>query len=307
MFRRIVLWRKLAILTAGLAGAAACLAVTFPVAAVEPADGAPGSEWIRVQRDDRDRPVAMQTAVVRYVPRDANQPSVSVDLIGAVHVADRAYYDQLNQDFEQYDALLYELVAPQGTIITKEDVESNGHPVRSMQNGMKLLFELDHQLEGIDYTKENFVHADMSPTEFAQAMEDRDESIMQLFFRMMGRGIAQQSKLQAEGRSTDFDMLSAFFSQNRALSLKRAMADQFENMDSMIVGLGGPNGTTLIAGRNQVALDVLQGQLEDGKEKIGIFYGAGHLVDMDKRLRERFDLKPVSVRWLTAWDLSEQD
>ncbi len=305
MMRRSVILQKFVIVTAGLVGMVACLSLASPLMAAEPADDAPGSQWIRIQRDDQGRPLALQTVVVRYESRDALQQSLSVDLIGAVHVADRAYYDQLNRDFEQYDALLYELVAPEGTVVTKEDVESNDHPVRSMQNGMKFFLELDHQLEGIDYTRDNFVHADMSPTEFAKAMEDRDESFMQLFFRMMGQGIAQQSKLQAEGRSSEFDMLSAFFSENRALSLKRVMADQFENMDSMIVGLGGPNGTTLISGRNQVALDVLQEQLEDGKKKIGIFYGAGHLSDMDKRLRERFHLEPVSARWLTAWDLDE--
>ena len=41
-----------------------------------------------------------------------------------------------------------------------------------------------------------------------------------------------------------------------------------------------------------------------GKKKLGIFYGAGHLNDMDERLRKDFRLEPVSITWLTAWNLA---
>ena len=49
---------------------------------------------------------------------------------------------------------------------------------------------------------------------------------------------------------------------------------------------------------------MLKQQLAKGKKKIGIFYGAGHLNDMDERLRKDFNLQPASITWLTAWDLA---
>jgi hypothetical protein len=49
---------------------------------------------------------------------------------------------------------------------------------------------------------------------------------------------------------------------------------------------------------------VLKAQLAGGKKHIGIFYGAGHLSDMDKRLREDFQLQPETITWLTAWNLA---
>ena len=62
-------------------------------------------DWVRVARDDRDRPAAMQTAIVRYTGRHApTGAQVAVDLIGAVHVGDAAYYEALNQRFTKYDA-----------------------------------------------------------------------------------------------------------------------------------------------------------------------------------------------------------
>ena len=40
--------------------------------------------------------------------------AVVVDLVGAVHLGDKAYYERLNELFENYDAVLYEFVAPEG-------------------------------------------------------------------------------------------------------------------------------------------------------------------------------------------------
>ena len=97
--------------------------------------------------------------------------------------------------------------------------------------------------------------------------------------------------------------VEALLDRNRSLKLKRVLAEQFEQLGPMLAGFGGPNGSALIDGRNQVAIDVLGEQIAGGKKKLGIFYGAGHLADMEVRLREQFQLEPVQVHWLTAWDL----
>src|SRR4051812_27964936 len=61
------------------------------------------AKFIRVRRDDEDRPVAMETAVVHYTSK--TRPGISIDLVGAVHIADRSYYDELNKLFEKYDVV----------------------------------------------------------------------------------------------------------------------------------------------------------------------------------------------------------
>ena len=48
---------------------------------------------------------------------------------------------------------------------------------------------------------------------------------------------------------------------------------------------------------------MLDKQLAAGKKKIGVFYGAGHLPDMEKRLLADFGLKRDSESWLVAWSL----
>jgi hypothetical protein len=266
-----------------------------------------GEDWVRLDYDDRGEVQGMQTAVVRYAAKPAkgsDAPPMYVDLIGAVHIGDIAYYRQLNEQFTQYDAVLYELVAPEGTVVKPGRGTSNGHPIGALQNAIKTFLELDHQLEYVDYTKPNFVHADMTPDQFAKAMSERNEGFLQLYFRLMGQAMEHQSAMEAKGESMDFDLLSALFAKDRARRLKLVLAKQLADMESLMVTLGGENGTVIITERNKTALAVLKKQIDAGKKHLGIFYGAGHLGDMDKRLRNDFKLQPVSITWVTAWNLA---
>ncbi|MEX2309206.1 MAG: hypothetical protein WD738_16520 [Pirellulales bacterium] len=267
-----------------------------------------GHDWVRLLLGPNGDVLGMQTAVVRYsaAPGGARRRSVEVDLIGAVHIGDADYYRGLNESFAEYDALLYELVAPEGTVVERGRGTSNAHPVGAMQNGIKRLLDLEHQLERIDYTKPNFVHADMSPDEFLQAMRDRNESFFQMYFRLLGQAMAQQSEMAAKGESLDFELFSALFAKDRPRRLKIALAKQLAEMESLMVSFGGEQGSVIISERNKKALDVLKRQLAAGKKRVGIFYGAGHLSDMDQRLRTDFGLQPVAVTWRTAWDLAEK-
>jgi hypothetical protein len=260
-------------------------------------------KFIRVLRNDDGQPIAMQTSISRYVPKDPKLAGVVVDLVSAVHVGEGAYYSSLNKLFKEFDVVLYELVAPEGTRIPKGGGEARG-VVSGLQHGIKDLLNLEFQLNQVDYTPDNFVHADMSPEDFTKAMADRGESIWSMMFRMMGHAMAQQA---AGGKNApnDFEILMALFDRDRAIKLKRIMAGQFENLEFVTTALSGPNGSALIEGRNQAALKVLKKQLGDGKKKIAIFYGAGHMPDFEKRLIADFGMKHDSERWLEAWNLRD--
>jgi hypothetical protein len=277
------------------------------VAALSPADQETlGEKWVRVTRDAKKQPQAMETAIVRYATADAAKggaPKPYVDLVGAVHIGDRAYYEKLNDRFKNYDAVLYELVAPEGTVVPKGHGMANNHPLGALQNGMKSMLEIEHQLEQIDYTGANMVHADLSPDEFFQSMADRDEGFVQMYFKLLGSSVAQQSEQAAEGVSAEFDLMAALLAEDRARQLKIAMAKQFESMESMFAGLSGPGGSTLITERNNRALDVLAEKLDDGEARLAVFYGAGHLADMHEQMAKRFGMAPVSIEWVEAWDL----
>ena len=275
----------------------------------QPADDASPKEqesgrFLRLARDDEGSPVALEAAIVHFAPRDCGQTGSTVDLVSAVHVAEKSYYAELNRLFAGYDAVLFELVAPEGTQIPQGGVRPSGNPVSMFQGAMTDVMELQFQLEGIDYTADNFVHADMSPEQFAESMRRRGESVFQVFLRMLGYAMARQA--QDPGGGGDFRLLLALFDKNRSLAIKRVLAEQFEDLEGSLNAIEGPEGSTLISERNKVALGVLREQIAAGKRKLAIFYGAGHMSDFEQLLGDDFGLAPVSTRWLIAWDLKAE-
>jgi hypothetical protein len=264
------------------------------------------TKFIRIIRDNKDQPTALETAIVRYTSGKGDQ-ELTVDLVGAVHVADRSYYDNLNKLFEGYDVLLYELVAPPGTRIEKGGKKSD-NPVAMLQKMMKSILDLDLQTERIDYTKDNFVHADMSPNQMAEAMRKRGETgltvVLNIFADVLRQQNLQEAKKQKSKAADEDgpDLLSMLFDPDSGLKMKRAMADQMAELGGGM-GLGNTLTNLLITDRNQAAFKVLEQQIAKGHKKIGIFYGAAHLPDFEKRLRVKLGLKPTSQRWLTAWDM----
>lgn len=260
------------------------------------------SIFLRVRRDDNGEPLAMETSVVSYLPDDGENEGLVVDLIGAVHIGDESYYESLNDLFEQYDVLLYELVAAEDTR-PEADNDRPSSAMGAFQSGIGNLLELSFQLECVDYSCDNFVHADMSPEAFAEAMRDRGDGWLQMYFRAVGQSIAAQSQGGGEGGS-EVEFLFALFAPNRAARLKRLMAIQFEEGD--MGALEGPDGSAIITDRNTKALEVLADQIEEGQLRIGIFYGAAHMVDFEQRLDTEFGLHRSEEKWLVAWDLTEE-
>ena len=120
--------------------------------------------FVRVTRDDQGVPVAVETAIVTFRSPNGDQ---TVDLIGAIHVADQGYYERLNAIFRDYDAVLYELVADEAGRVPQRG-QASDHPVGQIQRGIKTLLDLSFQLDEIDYTPDHLVHADMTHHEFAE-------------------------------------------------------------------------------------------------------------------------------------------
>ena len=274
-------------------------------------------------------PQSLDTSIIRFVPTDEKlaKAGVTVDLIGAIHIGDKAYFQKLDNSFKKYDALLYEMVAEKdeaggspkrwkdrdkpeprttggtdsGSGAEEKSFEAGMTVIGGMQLGAKDMLGLSFQLDGIDYDAPNMVHADMSPEEFAQKMKERGESFFTMFMQLFMEGLAQQ-RANKQGGASDFALLFAFFSSDRELALKRVMAQQFATTD-ILDTLGGEKGSTIITERNLIALEVLREQLAKGKKRIGVFYGAGHLGDMSRRLVSDFGMKFTGEKWVEAWDL----
>ena len=256
--------------------------------------------FLRVRRDRDDDAVAMETSITRYIGENSDGDTIHVDLIGVVHIGEKEYYETLNEIFEQYDAVLYELVAPEGTVIPKGGREMESmNPVAFLQQAMQSTLDLEFQLDLIDYTVENFVHADMTPEEFLESMENNDES----FLKMAAKALAQGMSMSSSGRTSDLELMMALFADDREIRLRKIMAEEMQSMESGMMIFEGKDGSTIINHRNRKAMTVMESQIKAGKKRMAIFYGAGHLADMDQLLRHDYDMKRGGQYWLPAWKL----
>lgn len=259
------------------------------------------NDYIRILKNDKKKPEALETSIIRFEGRPGTRyAGRTVDLVGVVHIGQKDYYQELDRRLAGYDAVLYELVAPDGTRIQPSDLQARRSVLASMQTGMKDLLELEYQLEHINYLAENFVHADMSPEEFTEDMASRGDGLWKMAARLMGAGLVAQNS-----NGGDLGVLAAILSGDRTMGLRQSLAKQLITMD--LSGLDDSYGeNTLIKGRNRKAFRVLEKELASGKKEIAVFYGAGHMEDMASRLESDFEMSRGSITWLKAWDLQRK-
>jgi hypothetical protein len=258
------------------------------------AAAASAGEFIRVDEDDSA--ARLQTAVTRYDRGDE-----SVELIGAVHIADKAYYQALTARFPNYDALLFEMIGGEKFAnhqAPAADADANDlsglHKIYAM---VATFLNLTGQTENIDYTTKNFVHADLTQAEFVRMQADRNESLI---------GFAMKAgKLDADApnQPDPAKLLRAMLS-GSSNGVKLEIVHTLGRGDDQIAAFAGES--VIITDRNQRCVDVVQKELAAGHKHLGVFYGAAHFPDLEKRLLE-LGFKRTNQEWLTAWDIPKPE
>ena len=262
------------------------------------------SRFVRVVRDAAGKPISLETSTVRYVSAGPDAPAdLVVDLVGVTHVGETEYFDGLNGQLADYEAVLYELVAPEGRV---PQPGADGGMIPGLLKGM---LELEYQTERIDYTRKNFVHADLTPRQIGEKMRERGQTGLSVAFDIFGDMMAQASKRAARGEGqgglASFDLATLLLDPNGKLKLKQSFAVELEQADGADA-LGETAGRMLITDRNEAAVGVLRKQIDAGRRRLAIFYGAGHMPDLERRLVEDFGLRRQGSQWRAAWDLSEK-
>ena len=242
----------------------------------------------------------LQTSIVSYSKGD-----VTIDLISVVHIGEKNYYSQLNEEFKQYDALLYELVAPKGTRPQKGQKSNN--PIGSIQDIMKSVLGLESQLANVDYNPKNFVHADLTPKEMSEIMAQKGMSTTTMILDTISHAIKKQNRAAYESskkqqvKSAESITLEDMMNPQK---LRRLMAKQFAEVKSGDM-LSGSVESLIVDARNKRVMEVLSEQIIAGKKKIGIFYGGAHMVDFAERL-QKMGFEKGNVKWLNAWSLDQE-
>jgi hypothetical protein len=260
------------------------------------------SRFVRfIESEDKAK---LQTAVVRLVGRGG----ATVDLVGAVHVADKVYYQKLNRRFEGYDAVLYELVGDPADLAklpdAKPDAEEN--PIRFMQGMIRSMLQLGFQLDEVDYSKANFVHADLSVAEFTRLQEERGESLM----TFVERAFASEIKKANEGEESNLalnagELFKAMMSNDSADRMKMIFGKQLSSAEVMIEDIEAMGDTVILTERNKVLFERLKRALSDGGKNLAVFFGAAHLRDVERMLVGELGFRRVQIEWVNAWDIKK--
>jgi hypothetical protein len=256
-----------------------------------------------------------------------------VDLVGAVHIADLAFFREVQRVLEDADVVLYEMVKPQGA---DPEAEQEGENVlRAFQQKLAGWFGFAFQLDGISYDRPHFVHADMTMEEFSGAAEGLGK---------VGTGPASEGDpapapapgapkpgLKLPGALGNIEgqigMIEALLKGLGIEDLTRG--PQVRRSVKMMLGrvlgamgskvgvlLGAEASELLITKRNEVVIERLKelmpkdppSDVPPGRpasaRTIAIFYGAAHLPDLEQRLLA-LGYERVGARWMLAWDMSE--
>lgn len=260
------------------------------------------TSFLRIKRDVRGDPLCMQTAIVRYA--SADKTDTYVDLVGAVHVGEKSYYAQLNDRFENYDVVLYELVVPKKGMIPRPG-QSSDNPLAFVLKIVTGIFQWELQLECVDYTPKHFVHADLTHTEMAEILRKRGDDAFTIGLGVIADMLRQRNLQQQPERADPdpkFDIVEFLSDPEAPAKIKRILAEEIVKAGDGS-GLGPTLDTILIADRNAACMKVLAEQLKAGKKRIAIFYGAAHMPDFERQIGREYGMRRQSMDWVTVWDL----
>jgi hypothetical protein len=293
-------WRgifSLALLAAGLAGCATNRATKETSSAPVP------QSYLRVARPDRDT-VALQIALRRFTPQSGRGPVIW--LAGASHVGDSNYYAQLQRMLDAQPLVLFEGVGAKSR--TKFDPEDEASIQHTLATSLGLVF----QLSAFDYGGPHYRNSDLTVAQLQQ---------------LLSRGAGDGKPGGANKASQEFQQLLQVMDGSSLLGTLVHVGLKFigssPKLQSMvkvvlIETLGQLEGdmsqikgvppeiqqllAVIILERNKVVIQDLRTELAAARapRSIAVFYGAGHMADLEKRLRSDLKYRPRDEIWLTA-------
>ena len=262
------------------------------------------SRFIRFVPGVSDWNGELQTSIISF----SDSLGTKLDLVSAVHLGDKEYYEQLNEEFRNKDIVLYELIAETGQGSNSNSMQTGFSPISFIQKAMGSFLELSFQLEQIDYSPRNFIHADLNPSQLKKAMAVKDQN---LFSTLITLAAAQSANGERTGASQitnnplDFmSLLNALTSGDHINSLKYLVGEELGKAGGLRLTEGVENQIPILGGRNRAVINRLAEAISDSaNQSIAIFYGAAHMPGIERSITEELGFERESQRWLPAWQI----
>ena len=267
---------------------------------VHPLHAQEESEYVRFVPGNLEWEGELQTAIVSF----ENDVGVQLNLVAAVHLGEEEYYAELNDYFKAQDVVLYELVAEPDQVPVRGSREASTSLVGFIQQSMAKFLKLCFQLDEIDYTQSNFLHADLTPSQLDELMASKNENFFTMFLNLAMAQMAEQNA-SPDGRLSSFNMLSllsAMNSEDQNAALKFLFAQELGRSGGVIVGEELEQQLTILGDRNKAALRVLGDALQNPDfRRVSIFYGAAHMPGIEREISATMGFARTGLSWQSAW------
>jgi len=280
--------------------------------------------FVRVENTDSNL-IQLQIAVREFVPAHGRGPAVW--LTGVSHIGDSNYYAALQQHLDAQTLVLFEGISASSSRAANMTVpkasRANGTPSSTanstsddgggVQSALAASLGLVFQLTAIDYQRSNFRNCDLSIPELRQLLAQGEatagtsgagesfegvlqlmeggsffDSVLQVGLRFLGAS----PKLRALGRLALIYVIGEI--QGDFSHLHGLPPDMQQLLE------------VLLERRNQKVVSELVNDLSrlGRHDRVAVFYGTGHMPDLEKRLGQQLNYRPVSERWFTAFSVN---
>ncbi len=283
---------------------------------------APPEPYVRIENTDSNL-VQLQIALRKFLPARHKGPAIW--LAGVSHVGESNYYAMVQEQLDAQTLVLFEGVAgvangsgtddktpaagaPGAGSETVAAIPQGSEP--SLQSSMAAALGLVFQLEAIDYNRPNFRHCDLSVSQIRELIAEQPpapgepgagqsfEGLLELMqggswldslVRLALRFVGANPKLQGLARLALIDTLDEI--QGDPSRFDGLPPDMKQLLD------------VLVQKRNQNVIEELKTELKDlsREDSVAVFYGTGHMPDLERRLREELHYRPADQLWLTAF------
>ncbi len=249
----------------------------------------------------------------RLAPVHGDGPAVW--MVAVTHIATTNYYAELQRFLEAQPLVLFEAVR------TEEGRMPKHREGYSLQADLAHALGLTFQLDEIDYDRPNFRNSDLNleqltrifaentgPAADADAGAGRPAAgaveFGALVQAMSGEGFV--------GRLARFGVSVLAASTRLQAATKIALIEVLGRLPNDLTQIAGlPEGMqhllrVLVEERNAAVVRDLQSALarKPAPKSVGVFYGAGHMPDLEFRVCQALGYAPVEDRWLTAFDVN---
>lgn len=263
---------------------AGCLAVLASTALGQ-------SLFIRMTKPTKTVEV-LETKAQKFTPSNGEGPAVW--LVGVAHVGKAEYYKDIQKLLDEQSLVMYEGVK-------RKDVDPAKKSEEGKKNSTYQVFSdtlgLQFQLNSIDYSKLTFKNSDLSWEEMDALEKKSPPKAGGPNLSMIG-GMLDPTSPQGK-------MVAGFFASikddpSSCEAMRLVMVEALSTPGAIDKALSPELSALLIKSRNEKVISDLQEELKiSGRKSIAIFYGAGHMGDMETRLTA-LGYKGGEERWFKA-------